>query len=48
VGFRRHHQVQVFHRDGADQHLIAHHQRADETRAVLEAHFERADVRHDH
>ena len=42
-----HHQVHVFHRDGAEQDLIAHHQGAEEAGAVLEAHFHRTDVRHD-
>jgi hypothetical protein len=41
------HQVQVFHRDRADQHPVPHHQRADEAGAVLEADLERADVGHE-
>jgi hypothetical protein len=47
LSFRRHHQVHVFHRDRADEHVLAHHQRADVAGAVPEAHFERADVGHD-
>jgi hypothetical protein len=43
---RQHHQVQVFHRDGANHHLIADHQRTGEPGPVLEAHLERTDIRH--
>ena len=43
---RQHDEVEVFHGDGAEHYLIPHHERADETRAVLETDLDRPDVGH--
>jgi len=39
-----HHEIHVFHGDGAEQYLVAQYQRADKARAVLEAQDQRSDV----
>ena len=41
---KTHHQIHVLHRDCADQDLIAHHQCAGKSHAVLESNFDGTDV----
>jgi len=46
TGFGDDDEIHIFHRNGANQDLVAHHQSAREADAVLESHLDRADVGH--